>query len=894
METDQIQICDFAIFTGRNLYSHRPVLRMIVDIGRYGDIPTKDIPGFHDTLLAAFPGLKANCCSLGYEGGFLERLREGTYLAHVLEHTILEMQSMLGYEVRYGKTRAIEEPSLYYLVCDFENEVCGLECGKAAVFILNCFLSGEDVDTDEIMEYLRKVSLEAELGPSTSAIVGEAKRRGIPITRIGTKSLVRLGYGRHSRLIEATLTDATSCISADISCNKDLTKYILSEHQIPVPYGKVVYSEISAVMAANHIGYPVVIKPFDGNQGKGVHLNLTSNKQVRAAFREASKRSTGIIVEKYIKGQDFRVLVVGGAVRAVAQRRPASVTGDGVHTIAELVDIVNQDPNRGEHHEKILTKIRLDETCLAFLKKNRMTVDTIPPAGQVVPLRGNGNLSTGGTAVDCTDCIHPDNAAIAVRAANALGIDIAGIDFVAEDISQSILETGGALVEVNSAPGIRMHLFPSEGKPRNVAKDIVDMLFPTPESTQFPLVSVTGTNGKTTVVRLIHNVLGMTGKTVGMTSTSGTYVGDTCICRGDHSGPRSARSLLSNKKIDAAVLETARGGIIREGLGYDLADVGVITNITDDHLGLDGVETLEDLAYVKSLVVEAVKKDGHAVLNAADPMTPSILESIRVRPILFAQDPRAMARYRTQDCILVYVSSGWLRIADGNQAVNVVRVADIPITWGGRISCNVDNCLAAAAALYGLRVPVELIAKGLLDFTDNAGRFNLYEKDGIHILLDYGHNRAGYEQVIQACRKFHRRRLIGVIGMPGDRMDDAITAVGRLCAGAFDRIYIKEDKDLRGRHRGEVATLFYHAIAAARYPLDRVAIIEDELDALKTALSQAGKGDLIVVFYERLAPLTQYLEDIGAKRESAPPQIEERRTVAVQEQPGMPMGIGPM
>jgi len=894
METDQIQILDFTIFTGRNIYSHRPILRMVVDIGRYGDIPTKDIPDFNGKLIAAFPGLTKNTCGLGYEGGFLERLSEGTYMAHVLEHVVLEMQSMLGYTVRYGKTRTIREPSLYYLVCDFENEVCGLECGKAAVFILNCFLSGEEVDTGEIMEYLQKVSLEAELGPSTSAIVNEAKSRGIPITRIGTKSLVRLGYGRHSRLIEATLTDATSCISADISCNKDLTKYILSEHEIPVPYGKVVYSEISAVMAANHIGYPVVIKPFDGNQGKGVHLNLTSNRQVRTAFREAARRSTGIIVEKYIKGQDFRVLVVGGAVRAVAHRLPAGVTGDGVHTVAELVELVNRDPDRGEHHEKYLTRIRLDDTSAAFLKKNKMTVDTIPDKGQVVNLRGNGNLSTGGTAVDCTDDIHPDNASIAVRAANALGIDIAGIDFVTEDISKSILDTGGALVEVNTAPGIRMHLRPSEGRPRDVSRNIVDMLFSTPESVHFPLVSVTGTNGKTTVTRLIHHVLSKTGLTVGMTNTSGTYVGDTCICRGDHSGPRSARSLLSNKKIDAAVLETARGGIIREGLGYDLADVGVITNITEDHLGVDGVETLSDLAYVKSLVVEAVKKTGCAVLNAEDPMTPTILESVWVKAVLFAKDPQAIRRYRSPECAFVYDKGGVIHISDGDRDMDVVPIADIPITWEGRIECNIENCLAAAAALHGLGIQRKTIAEGLRDFTDNTGRFTLYRKDDFHILLDYGHNEAGYAQVIRACRKFPHRRLTGVIGMPGDRMDSAITAVGRLCAGAFDRLYIKEDKDLRGRERGEVAGLLYHSVIDAQYPPESATVIENELDAMKTAIDRAETGDLIVVLYERLKPLEQYLTQIGAARQSAPPAKKRAEPIRVQEKPGMPMGIGPM
>lgn len=865
METERIQIMDFIIYHGRNIYSHRPVMKMIVDIGKYGEIPTKDIPGFNDMLLNAFPGLRKNVCGLGYEGGFLDRLNEGTYLAHVLEHTILEMQYMVGYDVRYGKTRTIQANNVYYLVYEYENEVCGLECGKAAVFILNCFLHGEAINTDSFLSYLKKISIDAELGPSTSAIVDEAKKRGIPVTRIGHESLVQLGYGRHSRLVESTLTDATSCISADISTNKQLTKAILSEHNIPVPYGKVVYSEISAVMVANQIGMPVVIKPFDGNQGKGVHLNLNTEEEIKAAYQEASKYSSGIIVEKFVTGRDFRVLVVGDSVKAVAERQPASVIGDGVHSIRELVGLVNQDERRGESHEKPLTKIKLDDATKNVLQKYKMDFDSIPEKGQRVVLRENGNLSTGGIAIDCTDTIHPENAELAVRAANAVGIDIAGIDIVTEDISKSIEETGGAIVEVNAAPGIRMHLYPSEGKPRNVAKDIVDLLFPDEEACRFPIVSVTGTNGKTTTVRLIHHVLLQTGITVGMTSTSGTFIGKRRICKGDNSGPRSAKTLLSNKQIDAAVLETARGGIVREGLGYDLADVGVITNIAEDHLGLDGIDTLEDLAFVKSLVAEAVKKDGYAVLNARDSSTPYILNRVKSKKILFGIKESDVAPYLGQGCVGVFIEDGWIQIQDGAQRTGVLRVDEIPITFGGLIGCNVENCLAAVSALYGLHIPVGIIACGLRSFQENEGRFNLFQLRGFHVMLDYGHNPAGYRQVLGTCRKLEHRRLIGVIGMPGDRQDKSIREAGKLCAGAFDRIYIKEDQDLRGRKPGEVAALFQDAILAEGFPQQQVAVIEPELEALKAAVAGAESGDLIVVFYEHLDPLRDYLEASGAQ-----------------------------
>lgn len=866
METENLQIRDFTIYHGRNIYSHRPVMKMVVDIGKYSEIPTNKIEGFNEKLLKAFPGLKTNCCGLGYEGGFVERLKTGTYLAHVLEHVILEMQYMLGYEVSYGKTRVVEEPSLYYLVYEFKNEVCGLECGKAGAFILNCFLNGEDIEIEEFLNYLKKVSQSADLGPSTSAIVNEAKKRNIPVTRIGHDSLVRLGYGRNSRIIESTLTDATSCISADISSNKQLTKCLLGEHKIPVPYGRVVYSEISAVMVAKQIGIPVVIKPFDSNQGKGVHLNLTSEKEIKTAFKEASKFSSGIIVEKYVEGRDFRILVVGGKVRAVSERLPARVTGDGVHTIRELIDIVNMDENRGDEHEKPLTKIKLDTIALNLLSKKNMSADTVPKQGEIIPLRENANLSTGGIAIDCTDIIHPENAELAVRAARAIGLDIAGIDVVAQDISKSILDTGGAVVEVNTAPGIRMHLYPSVGKPRNVAGDIVDLMFPSEESYKFPIVSVTGTNGKTTAVRLIQHVLSLTGKCVGMTSTSGTFVGSKCICKGDNSGPVSAKSLLSNKQIDAAVLETARGGIVRGGLGYDLADVGVITNITGDHMGLDGIETIEDLAFVKSLVAEAVKKDGAAVLNAEDKMTPYVLNRIKVKPVLFYKDIEAGDKFKDLDCIRVYNDNGIIRIRDGSSQYNVLPVSAIPITLGGLIECNVENCLAAVSALYALRIPIEIIAKGLKTFSENSGRFSIFELNGCHIMLDYGHNPAGYEQVIKVCKNLEHSRLVGVIGMPGDRLNDDIKAVGRQCADAFDRIYIKEDEDLRGRNKGEVAHLFYDSIIGSGFNSSDVAIIENELEALKAAVADASDGDFIVLLYEKIEPLVEFLKQNGASK----------------------------
>jgi len=876
-----VQIYNVQTFTGRNIFSHRPVIKMAVDIGDLYDIPTKDIKDFNKNLLSLLPGLKKHYCSLGYEGGFVERLEEGTYIAHVTEHLILELQSISGYEVFYGKTRVAFEPSLYNIIFEYKNERCGVECGRAAISIIDSLVKNMPVDSAGILERIRKASTEAELGPSTKAVFEEAAKRGIPVTRMGNESLLQLGYGKYLRLVEASLPDSTSCIAVDIAGNKHLTKQLLSDNNIPVPYGEIAFSEEAAVELAKEIGYPVVIKPLDGNQGKGVTLNITDDMQVRIAYNEAIKHSKAVIVESYIKGKDYRILVIGGKVSAVSERKPPSVSGDGVHTVGELVEFENSNVLRGEDHERPLTKIKLDSVAKQVLLRNDLDENYIPKKGEVVNLRDNANLSTGGTARDCTDEIHPYNSLIAVKAAKAVGLDIAGIDMTIEDISVPISRRNGAVIEVNAAPGLRMHLYPTSGKAQNVAQDIVDMLFPSGQPFTIPIVSITGTNGKTTTTRLVRHTLSLTGKKVGMTSTSGIYVGNECILKGDNTGPVSARMVLSNREVEVAVLETARGGIVRKGLGYDLADVGVVVNIAEDHIGLDGVKSLEDLAFAKALVIEAVKPDGYAVLNADDEMTEYLMKRAVSPVILFSRekDNELVNKHINSGGTAVYVEDGIIYINDGERKIKLIHVEKIPITFGGIVECNVENSLAAVSALFAMDIPLSFIKMGLEtfkpDIMTNPGRFNIFDMGNFKVMLDYSHNPADYKAVFRFIQKMGAARLVGVIGMPGDRMDKNIMEVGEICSKAFSQIYIKEDVDLRGRKQGEVAGILYNTILEKGCRKENVQVIYSEIKALETAILDAQPGDLIIMFYEEFEPAVelvnrfrQELEESGAQEVS--------------------------
>lgn len=854
------------VFPARNVYAHFPVIRVDVDLEKYVEIPTCDIRNFNQGLITLLPGLKQHKCSVGTEGGFIKRLERGTYLAHVMEHITLEIQKMLGYDISFGKARYLENDTVYYLVYGYDNEIAGLESAKLAFEIIQCLLNNKCINLMERIEKIKKSIVSHELGPSTSAIVDEARKRKIPVMRIGGDSLLQLGYGKYARKVQATVTDATNCIAADTAGDKELTNSILRIHGIPVPEGKAVesYDEVKSII--NTIGLPIAIKPYNGNQGKGVSLNLSTLKEIRSAFIIAKQYSKRVLVEKFIPGKHYRVAIVNNKVVAASERIAAHVIGNGINTIKELIDIENQNPLRGEGHEKPLTKIKIDEVMMQLVNKTSRRLEDIPEKDEIVYLRENDNLSTGGIAIDVTDEIHPDNARLAVNAARAIGLDVAGVDVTTNDISKSILEEGGAIIEVNACPGIRMHHYPSKGQSRNVASAIVDSLFPEGSQHSIPIISITGTNGKTTTTRMIAKILKESGSVVGMTTTGGVYIQEEEIIKGDTTGPRSAQAILMDKRTEVAVLETARGGIVNRGLGYEIADIGIVTNVSDDHLGIDGINTLEEMAEVKALVVEAVKNDGHAVLNADDQYVNIIAERVKCNIIYFTKNPQneIVRSHITNGGKAVYLKGKTICAYDGEKEIPVIKTQEIPATFGGVLEHNIENSMAAIAGAYGYGIEIKTIHQALSQFyTDtvsNPGRFNVFDVKNFKVIIDYGHNIDGYIKVLKGLKQIKGNRLIGVIGIPGDRTDLSILKVGEISGKYFDFTYIKEDKDLRGRKEGEVADLLKKGCSLGGLNEGSMEIELCEITALNKAMENAEAGDIIIVFYENYYPLVEAVE----------------------------------
>lgn len=851
-----MEIVDQKVYTGRNIHSHRVCIKVSIDVGELCDTPTKDIEGFNDRLLKALPGLKLHTCCRGYVGGFLERLNEGTYLPHVLEHSIIEMQIVLGFNnIKYGKARH-ESGSIYNIIFEYELEEAGLLCCEKAILFFNNLVKGLDFNMDLAIKEIEEKISSIRLGASTKSIYNEARKRGIPVTKIGKGSVLQLGYGKTQRRISATITDRTSCIGVDISCDKSLTRNILNDLCIPVPIGGLAENEEEAIRICNSIGYPVVIKPIDGSKGRGVTVNILSEELAKEAYKKASALNENVVVEKYIKGKDYRLLVVDKKVVAASIKLPAHVVGNGINNIEELIELENNNSIRGYGHEKPLTKIEVDQEMIDFLDISNKTMSYIPKEDEVVYLRNNANLSTGGSSRDCTEKVHNETIDIAIRAAEAIGLDIAGIDICTEDISKPLEEYGGAILEVNAAPGIRMHIHPSKGKERDVASHILDYICKESEKA-IPIISVTGTNGKTTTTRMITHALSLQGIFVGMTTTSGIYLDGKCIEKGDTTGPDSARVVLMDKRVEAAVLETARGGMLRRGLGYDLSDVGVVTNITEDHLGLDGINTLEDLAFVKSLVLESIKDDGYAVINADDPhvnmLSTRVPEKVNIIYFSASEDNLIIKKHMMENKACVFMRDNYICVSKSGNIEPIIEISEIPCTLEGRLIHNIENSLCTVATLASLNIENNIIEKALKSFlsdeTTNPGRFNIHKIDDFNVVVDYGHNIDAYKKVIDSLKSFNSNKYIGVIGVPGDREDENIIRVGDIAGKGFDYVFIKEDSNLRGRKPNEVATLLEKGLVNNIKP-DNYSIISKEDEALFEAMEMASEGDTIVIFYE--------------------------------------------
>jgi cyanophycin synthetase len=874
-----MRIENIRTLAGPNVYSHRPVLVARLDLEDLTDRESLEFQDLNERLLALLPGLREHHCSKGRPGGFVERLQTGTYFAHIAEHVALELSESAGIPACFGKARYAGAPGLYNVVVEYKSDEGMRYLLRTAVELVGALVRGEEFPLEERLDEARRAVADSELGPSTRSIVDAAARRGIPWWRVGQDSFVQLGYGKNRRFIQAAMCERTSAIAVETAGDKEFTKLLLRQVSIPVPRGEVVRDEEDAVEALDHIGVPCVIKPLDGRQGLGVSLNISTPEQARRAFRVAREFSDRVLIEELFVGKNYRVLVVGSRMVAASERAAATVVGDGQHTIAELIEVENRNPARGEGHEKPLTRIKVDEIMVAYLERAGLSLDDVPAAGTSVVLRESINLSTGGTAKDVTEEVHPEVEEMCERAARVVGLDICGIDLVTKDIARPIEiarpgRAGGGIIELNAAPGLRMHLYPSEGEARDAGGAIIEMLYPAGGDGRIPLISVTGTNGKTTVTRMIAHAVQHSGRTVGMTTTDGIYVGGRLIVKGDTTGPASARTVLSDPAVEVAVLETARGGIVRRGLGYDWSDVGVLTNIGPDHIGQDGIETVEDIVHIKALVAERVRRGGTLVLNADDEHLARLTERRRVREpernvVYFSLDSTnpLVAAHLEAGGTAYYLKDGWVVEAAGNVAHLFIRVNDVPVTMNGAAEFQVANLMAAAAAAraYGLsRGQFASAMKTFASGSDNPGRANLYEVNGGHVMIDYGHNPDAFMAVCRMAAGWKGRRVTGVIGVPGDRDNSVVEQAGRVAARGFHRIIIKEDEDLRGREKGEVARLLCRAVNEES-PGKECHVVLDDVEALRSELERLRAGEVVVFFYDKLEPVLKLLEEFGAR-----------------------------
>ncbi|EAM47724.1 cyanophycin synthetase [Crocosphaera watsonii WH 8501] len=847
---------------GPNYWSIRrkKLIVMRLDLEDLAERPSNQIPGFYEGLVDILPSLVEHYCSPGHRGGFFERVKKGTYMGHIVEHVALELQELTKMPVGFGRTRETATPGIYNVVFEYVDEQAGRYAGRAAVRLCQSIIETGSYPLKELeqdLSDLKDLQANAALGPSTQTLVTEAEARNIPWMPLSARAMVQLGYGVNQKRIQATISDYSGILAVELACDKEATKTILLDAGVPVPRGTTIqfFEELESAIA-DVGGYPIVIKPLDANHGRGITIDVNSWEDAEEAYDLASKESKtrSVIVERFYKGSDHRLLVINGKLVAVAERVPASVVGDGQHTIEELIAITNEDPRRGEGHDNVLTKIKVDKTSLAILDKQGLRLETVLDKGEVAYLRATANLSTGGVPIDRTDEIHPQNLWMAERVSKIIGLDIMGIDVVTPDISKPLQEVDGVIVEVNAAPGFRMHVAPSQGLSRNVAAPVMDMLFPPDTPSRVPIVAITGTNGKTTTTRLTAHIYRQTGKVVGYTSTDGVYIGDYLVEKGDNTGPFSAAMILKDPTVEVAVLESARGGILRSGLAFDSCDVGIVLNVAADHLGLGDINTIEQMAQVKGVIAEVVHPDGHAVLNADDPLVAAMAEKVKGKVAYFSMNPdnEIIENHLRRDGLAAVYENGYLSILEGQFTLRIEEAVNIPMTMGGMAPFMIANALAACLAAFSQGVDIEDIRQGVRTFTASAeqtpGRMNLFNLGEHHALVDYAHNPAGYEAVGEFVKNWQGQRL-GVVGGPGDRRDEDLVLLGQIAARVFDRIIVKEDDDKRGRDRGEAADLIIKGILSEKPQADYEAIL-DETEAINYGLDKVDKGGLVVVFPE--------------------------------------------
>jgi cyanophycin synthetase len=888
-----MRILKIQTLRGPNYWSIRrhKLIVMRLDLENLAETPSNEIPGFYEGLVEALPSLEGHYCSPGCRGGFLMRVREGTMMGHIVEHVALELQELVGMHVGFGRTRETSTSGVYQVVFEYLNEEAGRYAGRAAVRLCQSIVDRgryPKAELEQDLQDLKDLWRDAALGPSTESIIKEAEKRGIPWMQLGARFLIQLGYGVNQKRMQATMTDNTGILGVELACDKEATKRILASTGVPVPKGTVINFLDDLPEAIEFVGgYPIVIKPLDGNHGRGITIDIQNKEEAEAAYDAARQVSRSIIVERYYNGRDHRVLVVDGKVVAVAERVPAHVVGDGRSTIAELIEETNKDPNRGDGHDKILTKIELDRTSYQLLERQGYTLDSVLAKDEICYLRATANLSTGGIAVDRTDEIHPENVWLAQRIVKIIGLDIAGIDIVTSDISRPLREVDGVIVEVNAAPGFRMHVAPSQGIPRNVAGAVIDMLFPNEQASRIPILSVTGTNGKTTTTRLLAHIYKQTGKVVGYTTTDGTYIGDYLVEVGDNTGPQSAQLILQDPTVEVAVLETARGGILRSGLAFESSNVGVVLNIAADHLGIGDIDTIDQLAHLKSVVAEAVYPDGYAVLNADDPRVAAIAETTKANIAYFTMNPESelVRNHIQKGGVAAVYENGFLSILKGDWTHRIERAENIPLTMGGRAPFMIANALAASLAAFVQNVSIEQIRAGLNTFrasvSQTPGRMNLFNLGNFHALVDYAHNPHSYEALGSFVRNWTNGDRIGVIGGPGDRRDQDFVALGKLSAEIFDYVIIKEDDDTRGRTRGSAAELIIQGIKQVNPNYEHEAIL-DETQAINKALDIARENSLVVILPESVNRAIKLIKARGVVKEEVPQQNTTPTTVDSQ------------